>query len=125
MKKFFLIIITFIFFSLINCSFPTDEVIVRYVVSGTATAANIQYSFGDDSITLNGQSLPWEYSYKLWADDFETYDLFLSGEKTAFDGSTLNLAIYVDGLLMNSASFNGPNEKQIIYVRVKLDGGYN
>jgi hypothetical protein len=125
MKKFLITIIAFIFLPLIYCSSANDEVIVRYVVSGTATQANIQYSFGDDSITLNSQSLPWEYTYKLWSDDYETYDLFLSGEKTAADASTLNLAIYADNVLMNSASFSGSNEKHTIYIRVKLYGGYD
>jgi hypothetical protein len=123
MRKLFLINIAFIFFSLTNCSTVTDEVIVKYIVSGTATAANIQYSFGNDSITLNGQTLPWEYSYKLWADDYEIYDLSLTGEKTTADASSLNLEIYVDNKLINSAAFNGPNEKQAIYVRVILNGG--
>jgi hypothetical protein len=123
MKKIFFIIIVFICFFMISCTSSTDEVIIRYVVSGTATAANIQYSFGDDSITLNGQSLPWEYSYKLWSDDYEIFDLLLSGEKTAADASSLNLEIYVDNKLMNSAAFYGPNEKQTIFTRIILHGG--
>ena len=115
--KYLLIILCF----LISCS-SSDDVIVRYVVSGTATNANIEYSIEEQVTTLDSVNLPWEYEYKLWSDEDETFIITLTAEKITGDNSTIDLTILIDGAIYTSDSFNGPYERETIQAKIRLDG---
>ncbi len=126
-KIFFSFLIAFILFFNFNCDTEWDKAYVTFNVGGTATNANIQYSFNTDAgyfPAINNQSLPWRISTELKADSEESYILSLCGEKVTGDAATISLEIFVDGKLENTAVFNGAFEKKCIQVGVFLHG-YN
>ena len=110
MKKLHYFVIIFFLTFFLNCG-GYDSAIVKYTVSGISTNVRIEYMFGDDLITLDNEDLPWEYKYKLWSSSsdgtVEEYTAYLYAKKLdAGDTSTVELAISVDGEIMEEASFS-------------------
>lgn len=112
--------ILFLFF-LTNCS-HTDEEIVKFSVTGTTIAANIEYTIIDNSTRLENVSLPWEFEFKFRSNEHEKYYVSLSAEKITGDNSTIILEITGDGQKLNYSAFSGPYEIGFIQAMIGLEG---
>jgi hypothetical protein len=73
-------------------------------------------------IILENQSLPWEYEYKLWSDQYDSFILSLGAEKLTGDDSSIVLEIYSDDRILNYLIFYGAFEKETIAAKIYLYG---
>lgn len=119
MKRASFILIILLLFS---CKSNRDEATVQYFVNGSNASdiANIQYTFGDNLISLPSSpaSLPWEYTYKLWTDSEDTYTAFLSTENLSTNPVTLE--IIINGKIKNQVTFSDQNVTKSIQVVIDL-----